>query len=97
MSATATVDQANAKPQAASGRDERGRFTNGNKGGPGNPFARKVAALRKAVVDFVKPHARQEPRPPPSGGARQAGLRKSPWRPCKSSLLLAPALLRLPP
>src|SRR5262245_46455806 len=54
MSATATMNQANAKPQAAeAGRDAKGRFSKGNKGGPGNPFARKVAALRKALVDFV--------------------------------------------
>ena len=45
---------ANAQPPAADeGRDARGRFTKGNKGGPGNPFARKVAALRRAMVNFV--------------------------------------------
>jgi hypothetical protein len=42
-----------AEPQAAEGRDSRGRFAKGNKGGPGNPFARKVAALRQAFVSFV--------------------------------------------
>ncbi len=31
------------------GRDERGRFTAGNLGGPGNPFARRVARYRKAL------------------------------------------------
>ena len=35
------------------GRDSRGRFTAGNKGGPGNPFARKSAALRQAMLDAV--------------------------------------------
>src|SRR4051794_8726499 len=35
------------------GRDVNGRFREGNKGGPGNPFARKVAALRKALLDSV--------------------------------------------
>src|SRR5262249_48485923 len=30
-----------------------GRFAKGNPGGPGNPFARKVAALRKALINFV--------------------------------------------
>src|SRR5437899_8467692 len=45
--------RANAKPQAASGRDANGRFVKGNPGGPGNPFARKVAALRKALINFV--------------------------------------------
>jgi hypothetical protein len=34
-------------------RDARGRFAKGNKGGPGNPFARKVAELRAALVNFV--------------------------------------------
>jgi hypothetical protein len=34
-------------------RDSKGRFTKGNKGGPGNPFARKVAELRAALVNFV--------------------------------------------
>src|SRR5262249_19248254 len=60
MNATATGDQANAKQQGAGSgdprpalRDAKGRFRAGNKGGPGNPFARKVAALRKAVVNFV--------------------------------------------
>ena len=35
------------------GRDGQGRFAKGNKGGPGNPFARRVAALRQAVLDCV--------------------------------------------
>src|SRR3954464_6081965 len=35
------------------GRDVHGRFIKGNPGGPGNPFARKVAALRKALLDAV--------------------------------------------
>jgi len=35
------------------GRDNGGRFTKGNKGGPGNPFARKSAALRQALLDTV--------------------------------------------
>jgi hypothetical protein len=35
------------------GRDVHGRFRKANPGGPGNPFARKVAALRKAVLDSV--------------------------------------------
>src|SRR5207245_5032931 len=33
------------------GRDGRGRFTAGNRGGPGNPFARQVAELRCALLD----------------------------------------------
>src|SRR5207253_7977842 len=34
-----------------SGHDAKGRFTYGNKGGPGNPFARQVAALRKVILN----------------------------------------------
>jgi hypothetical protein len=41
------------KPQPAEGRDAKGRFTRGNKGGPGNPFARKIAMLRQTLVNFV--------------------------------------------
>ena len=41
-------------------RDERGRFVAGNRGGPGNPFARKVAALRRALIDSVTPQDIQE-------------------------------------
>src|SRR5262249_2272658 len=33
--------------------DERGRFVRGNKGGPGNPYARKMASLRQAMLDAV--------------------------------------------
>jgi len=36
-----------------SGRDANGRFAPGNPGGPGNPYARKVAQLRKALVNFI--------------------------------------------
>jgi hypothetical protein len=37
----------------ATGRDGSGRFAAGNKGGPGNPFARHTAAARKAIADAV--------------------------------------------
>jgi hypothetical protein len=40
-------------PNGDSGRDARGRFTPGNPGGPGNPFARRVAVLRRALSDAV--------------------------------------------
>ena len=33
------------------GHDSRGRFTRGNPGGPGNPYARQVAALRKVILN----------------------------------------------
>jgi hypothetical protein len=39
----------------ANGRDKRGRFVSGNKGGPGNPFARQTAALRRALLAVVTP------------------------------------------
>ncbi len=38
----------------ASGRDRGGRFAKGNPGGPGNPFARRVAALRSALIQSVQ-------------------------------------------
>src|SRR5882724_1888264 len=41
----------NAAHTPASGHDAKGRFTHGNKGGPGNPFARRVAALRKVILN----------------------------------------------
>jgi type II secretory pathway pseudopilin PulG len=45
-----------AKPQAPDGgRDAHGRFAEGNRGGPGNPFARQVAALRSALLARVTP------------------------------------------
>jgi hypothetical protein len=41
-----------AQQQRGDGRDASGRFTAGNKGGPGNPFARQAAALRVELVNF---------------------------------------------
>ncbi len=35
------------------GRDGTGRFLPGNRGGPGNPHARQVAALRSALLATV--------------------------------------------
>jgi hypothetical protein len=37
------------------GHDNRGRFSRGNPGGPGNPFAGSVAKLRKAALEVVTP------------------------------------------
>ena len=34
-------------------RGEDGRFLRGNAGGPGNPYARKVAALRGSLINAV--------------------------------------------
>jgi hypothetical protein len=39
--------------QPSESRDAKGRFSKGNKAGPGNPFARKVAELRAALVNYV--------------------------------------------
>jgi hypothetical protein len=41
------------RPSDRSERDHAGRFARGNKGGPGNPFARRTAALRQAMLDAV--------------------------------------------
>ena len=46
-------DQASLQAAEDGGRDARGRFAKGNLGGPGNPFARKVAALRTALIASV--------------------------------------------
>lgn len=35
------------------GRDAAGRFVQGNPGGPGNPYAKRVAALREAMLAAV--------------------------------------------
>lgn len=36
-------------------RDARGRFVRGCRGGPGNPFARRVAAARRALLNAATP------------------------------------------
>jgi hypothetical protein len=41
-------------------RDERGRFNQGNQGGPGHPFARQVARLRRALLQSVTEEDIQE-------------------------------------
>ena len=48
-----TAAQPQSEPKPATGRDEQGRFAAGNKGGPGNPFAGRVADLRQAFLDAV--------------------------------------------
>src|SRR5436190_12447126 len=37
----------------ADGRDARGRFAKGNRGGPGNPYARRVAQLRTLLLEII--------------------------------------------
>ena len=38
---------------SVNGRDTTGRFLPGNPGGPGNPHAKRVAALRAAMLEAV--------------------------------------------
>ena len=40
-----------AQTPPANGHDAKGRFTHGNKGGPGNPYARQVAQLRQVILN----------------------------------------------
>jgi hypothetical protein len=44
-------------PTAGAARGPGGRFAKGNPGGPGNPFARQVAALRQAALAAITPDA----------------------------------------
>jgi hypothetical protein len=46
--------------EANDGRDAQGRFARGNPGGPGNPFARQVAQLRRALCNSVTDEDVQE-------------------------------------
>jgi hypothetical protein len=50
---SATTKEATAKQQVNDNRDAKGRCAPGNPGGPGNPYARQVAELRKEMVNFV--------------------------------------------
>jgi hypothetical protein len=47
-------------PPAASQRAANGQFAPGNIGGPGNPYNRKVAALRQAMLETITPEDLQE-------------------------------------
>ena len=42
-------------PEATPTRDKKGRFAKGNPGGPGNPYARQVGAIRKQMIEFMTP------------------------------------------
>src|SRR5262245_34887463 len=44
---------ANPIPEKPTGRNNNGTFKQGNAGGPGNPFGRRVAQLRCAVLSVV--------------------------------------------
>jgi hypothetical protein len=52
---SATENPHPAPQPSLSGRDAHGRFTANNPGGPCNPFARRVAQLRTALLDTVRP------------------------------------------
>ena len=43
----------NPLPNGDNGRDGKGRFTQGNPGGPGNPHAKATAAWRKVLIECV--------------------------------------------
>jgi hypothetical protein len=45
--------KAEAGSTAETGRGPNGRFAKGNRGGPGNPFARQVAAMRQELLKAV--------------------------------------------
>ena len=40
-------------PNGSNGRDSDGRFTRGNRGGPGNPYARRVSDFRNVLMEAV--------------------------------------------
>jgi hypothetical protein len=42
-------------PPPDSGRDASGRFVKGNRGGPGNPFTRRLGTMRRAFLDAITP------------------------------------------
>jgi hypothetical protein len=44
-------------PGLVGGRDSRGRFAKGNAGGPGNPYNRRVAELRRIMLEEVSDDA----------------------------------------
>ena len=43
------------QPFSDGGRDRSGRFAVGNKGGPGNPHARRTAKLRAVLLETITP------------------------------------------
>jgi hypothetical protein len=53
MSPAPETNPANPAPEPNEGRDAGGRFAKGNPGGPGNPFPRRVAAIRRAMLNCV--------------------------------------------
>src|SRR3954452_24387989 len=48
---TAAPEQVRETSTNGNGRDQKGRFTRGNAGGPGNPFTRQVGKLRARLLE----------------------------------------------
>ena len=48
-----TIQDTSPSPTGSGGRDKRGRFGPGNKSGTGNPYAKRVAQLRSAMIATV--------------------------------------------
>jgi hypothetical protein len=55
-----TIDLAGDRTPRSDGRDEQGRFFYGNKGGPGNPYARKVALIKQEILTYCTPEDRRD-------------------------------------
>jgi len=55
MSTTTARAEDQTTEQSTSQREANGRFAKGNKGGPGNPFARQIAALRQTLLNRTTP------------------------------------------
>src|SRR5437667_7057604 len=49
-----TAETATPETQESTGRDAKGRFTLGNPGGPGNPYARQTAHIRRVMLSLVQ-------------------------------------------
>jgi hypothetical protein len=47
------TDIGHAPPDPATGRDASGRFARGNPGGPGNPYYRRQAKLKRALLESI--------------------------------------------
>jgi len=71
---TLPVDSDNGSAEPKSGRNALGRFTAANKGGPGNPFGRRVAALKKAALAASSEQDVQEVMDALKGKAKQGDV-----------------------
>ena len=55
MTATTVRAEDQTTQESTDKREANGHFAKGNKGGPGNPFARQVAALRQTLLNRATP------------------------------------------